>query len=114
MHRTTLIIRVAIGRRIKELRKGKGLTQAEIASAAGMSTRTISNIEGARNGAPVETLYQISEKLGIELKDLFEGIGARHRRSPRRIELETRLLDIARTMHDDHLEIAMVVSLDVV
>ncbi len=108
MGRETLMIRTAIGRRIKEFRKRRGLTQADIANAAGMSTRTVSNIEGGRNGAPVETLYRISEKLGTELKDLFEGVGVRHRRSRRRIELETRLLDIARTMHDDHLEIAIV------
>jgi transcriptional regulator with XRE-family HTH domain len=102
------MIRAAIGRRIKELRKRRALTQADVANATGMSTRTVSNIEGGRNGTPVETLYRISEKLGVELKDLFDGIGVRHRRSPRRIELETRLLDMARAMPDEHLEIAIV------
>ena len=108
MNRAKLPIRAAIGRRIKGLRKRLAFTQADIANATDMSTRTVSNIEGGRNGTSVETLYRVSEKLGVELKDLFDGIGVSRRRSPRRIELETRLLDMARAMPDEHLEIAIV------
>lgn len=100
-------LKAQLGQRIKELRKRRGLTQEQLAEAADRSVKAISNIEGGRGGAPIETLYILSEQLGVELKDLFEGVTLRRRGDAARAQLETRLIDTARNLDKDRLAIAI-------
>lgn len=68
----------ALGRRIKEERKRRGLTQRALADAAQLTDRYISNIEcGQRQPAP-KALQAIAGALRIEPRDLYTGVPSTH------------------------------------
>lgn len=52
----------------------KGLTQEELADKINKTVDTVSNIERGVFGVKIETLFDISEALEIELYDLFTDI----------------------------------------
>ena len=65
-----------LGLRIAHYRKMRGMTQEQFAEAIGRSVSFVSQIE-ANNAAEVkgvslETLFLMSEKLGISMARLFE------------------------------------------
>ena len=65
-----------LGLRIAYYRKMRGMTQEQFAEAIGRSVSFVSQIE-ANNAAEVkgvslETLFHMSEKLGISMARLFE------------------------------------------
>lgn len=62
-----------IGKRIKEVRKQRSLTQADLAELTGMSDSYISYIETAKKQASLESLVQISNALGITVDELLCG-----------------------------------------
>ena len=53
---------------IKELRKEKGLTQAQFAQSIGVSTVTISAIEGGRLAVSAKLAGKVKEVYGVELE----------------------------------------------
>lgn len=56
--------------RVKEVCKEKGITITELAEKMGMAQ---GNLSKTLNGNPtVETLYKVSEILGVNTSDLFE------------------------------------------
>ena len=57
-----------IGNALRKARKARGLTQAELASRAGVWQRTISNIETSASGAKLDTLFDLLAALDLELK----------------------------------------------
>ncbi len=61
-----------LGSRLKELRKKRGLSQEELAEACGISSKYLSRIEVGLHFPSVEILLRLSERLGVELKDLFD------------------------------------------
>ena len=58
---------VKIGRKIAELRKGKNLTQFELADAMGVSFQAVSNWERGNTNPDNSKLAERSEKLGTTL-----------------------------------------------
>ena len=54
-----------IGNKLLEIRKGCGLTQAEVAEAAGLSDRTYADIERGTVNMRLETLLRICDALHI-------------------------------------------------
>ncbi|RWR04658.1 helix-turn-helix domain-containing protein [Paenirhodobacter populi] len=56
-----------IGNLLRNARKAKGLTQAELASRAGVWQRTISNIETSASGAKLDTVFDLLAALDLEL-----------------------------------------------
>ena len=60
-----------IGSQVQYYRKIKGFTQEALADKINKTVDTISNIERGIFGVKVETLFDISEALEIEIKDLF-------------------------------------------
>ena len=57
-----------IGKKIRELRKRKGLTQEELARKAGISRQTLSTLErGLLGRITVTTLIRVLHQLGYEL-----------------------------------------------
>ena len=69
----------ALGRRIKEERERRGLTQRALADASNRSDRYISNLErGQRSPAP-KTLQAIAGALKILPSDLFAGVPSTHK-----------------------------------
>lgn len=106
MRQSSSSIRLLLGQRIRSLRRLRGLTQAELADLTKKTARTISNLEGGRAGAPIETLQSIADKLNVELRDLFEGVGTRRRKNADRVLAETRIIDIIRLLDNERLRIA--------
>ena len=64
-------IKKLLGKRIKELRKQKGLSQEQLAESTNIDTRSISHIE-CGDTFPSKSLLDIANALNIELKDLFD------------------------------------------
>ena len=65
-----------LGLRIAYYRKRRGMTQEQFAEAIGRSVSFVSQIEANNaavvKGVSLETLFLISEKLGIPVSRLFE------------------------------------------
>lgn len=77
----------AVGRRVTALRQGRGLSLSALARAAGLGKGTLSELEAGRRNPTLETLYALSEPLGVGLSGLIadgpgpaavglEGVGA--------------------------------------
>lgn len=60
-----------IGERIRESRKTKSLTLAQMAERTGLSVGFLSQIELGKNSASVETLYRIARALGMLPGEFF-------------------------------------------
>lgn len=60
-------------------RQEKGLTQEELAKAAGLSLKMVQKIEGGQKGFRMETVIRIAETLGVSLGSLadMQGEGER-------------------------------------
>jgi transcriptional regulator with XRE-family HTH domain len=70
-------LRAAFGRRVRELRKARGLSQEELAARAGVHWTYLGGIErGERNPALVN-IGRIAAALKIPLVELFTGLRMR-------------------------------------
>mgnify|MGYP000224445800 CR=1 FL=1 len=84
----------ALGRRIKEERKRRGLTQRALAAAAQLTDRYISNIEcGQRQPAP-KARQAIAGALHIQPRDLYSGVPATYK------SLDADLVQLASILKD--------------
>lgn len=61
----------ALGARIRDLRKERGLTQEELAERAGLHSRYISRIELGGANFGVSVLFDLAKGLAINPADLF-------------------------------------------
>lgn len=61
-----------IGEKIRESRKERSLTLAQMAERTGLSVGFLSQIELGKNSASVETLYRIARALGMDPGDFFQ------------------------------------------
>lgn len=69
----------ALGRRIKEERERRGLTQQALADAANLSDRYISNLENGDRQPGPKALQAIAGALKIEPKDLYVNVPATYK-----------------------------------
>ena len=60
------------GRIIRELRELRGLSQEVLSGLAAVSRSHLAEIETGHTNANVETLWKISEALGIKMSDLIQ------------------------------------------
>jgi transcriptional regulator with XRE-family HTH domain len=63
-----LAARRAIGSRIAELRKQRGLTQQELAEASGILCNNISRVEAGRYNVTLDTLSKLAAALSVTLE----------------------------------------------
>jgi len=63
-----------VGKRICVLRKQLKLTQAALASSAGMEESALQRIEAGRTNPTIKTLYKVAIALNVDIKELFESI----------------------------------------
>lgn len=63
---------VALGKRIKQYRVLKGVSQEELSKLTGITQKHISNIEIGLKSPTVSTLERIVQALDIEMFDLFK------------------------------------------
>ena len=59
------------GRIIRELREQQGLTQEVLSGLAAVSRSHLAEIETGRTNANVETLWKLSEAMGMKMSDLI-------------------------------------------
>lgn len=60
------LVVAVLGERVRELRLDAGLTQRQVATAAGVSDRTVSAIEMGRRGASVPVLNRLARALRVD------------------------------------------------
>jgi HTH-type transcriptional regulator/antitoxin HipB len=56
-----------LGNILRKARKARNLTQADLATLAGIWQRTVSNIETSASGAKVDTIFDLLAALDLEL-----------------------------------------------
>lgn len=61
-----------IGKKIKEIRKNKKISQEKLAEMVAMNTRSILRLENAQSSPTLETLEKIAEALNVDIKVFFE------------------------------------------
>lgn len=66
------------GTRIRERRRGKNLSQTELARQVGISSSYLNLIEHNRRGIAGKTLLAIAENLGVDARSLSEGADQAH------------------------------------
>lgn len=65
-------LRVQFGRRLRELRIERGMTQEDLAKVTGFSTAFISQMERGINAPSFESLESLARALDVPVKDLFD------------------------------------------
>ncbi|WP_244137153.1 helix-turn-helix domain-containing protein [Burkholderia pyrrocinia] len=73
---------VALGERMAQFRKARGITQVQIAQTLGLTQQTYQSYEVGRRRLPVSLLPAIARALSVSLEDLF-GESERPARSKR-------------------------------
>ncbi len=68
-------LRKALGKRIKQLRKEKGLTQKELANQIGSSHAQLNKYESGLNTPPLDRLLLLAEVLESSVDHLLAGHG---------------------------------------
>lgn len=63
----------AIGRQVRLLRRGKGLTIAQLAQAMGLSPGMLSKLENGQTAPSLTTLQTLSQTLQVPITALFKG-----------------------------------------
>jgi transcriptional regulator with XRE-family HTH domain len=61
----------ALGRAVRTLRDERGMTQSDLADAAGISTQHLSHIERGLRNPSVEVAARIARALGVALSELI-------------------------------------------
>ena len=61
-----------LGKKIKDFRKQKGLTQEKLAELISIETGSLSAIESGRHFPSLPTLEKIADVLNIKIKALFD------------------------------------------
>lgn len=74
--------RRALALAVKELRARKGLTQEEVAHAAGVSRGYLGELEQGRRRASFEGVVRVARAMDVELRELIDTYEARLRESP--------------------------------
>jgi transcriptional regulator with XRE-family HTH domain len=67
-------IRVAFGKRIRQVRLTKGFTQESLADTVGLHRTYIGNIERGEESVSVDNAAKIAKALKVSLSELFKGL----------------------------------------
>ncbi|MGB3111307.1 MAG: helix-turn-helix transcriptional regulator [Psychrobacter alimentarius] len=61
---------ITFGKRVREARKSKGISQEALAEIAGIDRSYMGNIERGEKNITLKKAYEICDALGIHIKDL--------------------------------------------
>lgn len=61
---------IAFGKRVREVRKGKGISQERLAEMADIDRSYMGNIERGEKNITLKKAYEICDALNIEIIDL--------------------------------------------
>ena len=62
---------IAFGKRVREMRKSKGISQERLAEMAGIDRSYMGNIERGEKNITLKKAYEICDALEIEIQDLI-------------------------------------------
>lgn len=62
-----------VGRRLRELRTERGLTQETLADAAGMDRSFVADVERGRHSLMLDRLFDLAKALDVSAGALLEG-----------------------------------------
>ncbi|MDZ8106578.1 MAG: helix-turn-helix transcriptional regulator [Nostoc sp. DedQUE12a] len=65
-------LRTRFGRKLRQIRRLKNLTQQQLAEATGISVEFLSNIERGINAPSFDTLEKLVEVLNVSYVELFD------------------------------------------
>lgn len=68
-------ITIALGKRIRALRQGRGWTQEQLAEYANLHVSYIVLLEKGANRATIETLDKLAKAFGLSIADLVRPLG---------------------------------------
>ena len=63
--------RATVGKRIRELRVERGLTQEQLAHLSGVTRPILNSVENGRRGLLFERLYDIADALNVPASELM-------------------------------------------
>jgi transcriptional regulator with XRE-family HTH domain len=69
-----------LGRRLSELRRAKGWTQAQLAERLGVTLRDYQAVEGGRRNVTMRTVVSLAAAFGVDVRALFEEPASRAER----------------------------------
>lgn len=61
---------VAFGKRVREVRKGKRISQEKLAEMASIDRSYMGNIERGEKNVTLKKVYEICDALGVDINDL--------------------------------------------
>jgi len=65
-------VRVRLGTRVRQLRRSKRLTQAQLAARAGISAKTVGEVERGEANPTLSLLEDLCSALAVEVSVLFD------------------------------------------
>ncbi len=68
----TMSRRVEVGRRLREARRRRGLSQSEVSRSAGITQASLSNYETGKRELPLSTVLNLAAALDVPLGDFME------------------------------------------
>jgi len=71
MHLQRDAVSVDVGKRLRELREGRGISMRALATRSGLSANALSMIERGRTSPSVSTLYKLADALGVPITAFF-------------------------------------------
>jgi transcriptional regulator with XRE-family HTH domain len=92
------------GKRIRELRKMRRLSQEALAERSGISTQYVSNIERGTEHPTLDLLFSLSDALKVDLAEMcdYENVETMDRKA-----LQAKLNKVVRAAEPDHLKTAL-------
>jgi len=73
-------MRKLVGRNVRRIRQGKGLTQEEFAEISGFNQQYLSGLEQGQRNPTVITIYELAVALGVNHLDLLRPMVRRRRK----------------------------------
>lgn len=92
---------VLLGKRIREIRVKRGLSQEKLSELCGISSRHISEMERGESNPSYQVLEQVTDALGIRVQELLD---KGHQDSP--AQLREKLGVMIAALDDEHLRLA--------
>jgi transcriptional regulator with XRE-family HTH domain len=65
-------IKKAFGKRLRELREARGLTQEGLAHEAGLDRTYISSVERGERNISLENIERLASALGVKINNFFK------------------------------------------
>ncbi len=112
--------RVHIGRRLRDAREAKGLSQTKVSQIVGCSKSHVSQIEGAASSCSFKILLAMCDALEVDPSFVFSGVRVRdldalHRKFEKTIsEIGTEAVDFLLSLEPDEIQLLCARSVEAI